>query len=262
MFMPAAKGSELLSEIPNITHGFFSRLGGVSEGIYASLNCGFGSDDSTEHVIENRARVAAELGVTPQSLLTVYQIHSPNVVTVTSPWNRDDAPEADAMVTNTPGIALGILAADCGPVLFADAEAGVIGASHAGWKGAFGGVLGHTLDEMERLGAKRNRISAAIGPCISQQNYEVGPEFKERFIEQDPLWRRFFVESPMSESSDRSYFDLPGFIAARLADSGVEQVERLNVCTYADETFFSYRRTTHRGEADYGRNISAIALNA
>lgn len=258
---PIERASEL-STHPNLTHGFFSREGGVSEGIYASLNCGFGSDDKPEHVTENRTRVAARLGVPFEHLLTVYQIHSPNVIHVTEPWAPNAAPQADAMVTTVPGLALGILAADCGPVLFADAKAGVVGAAHSGWKGAIGGVLENTVVQMEALGAARDRITAAIGPCISQANYEVGPEFRDRFVDEDPKFSGFFVDSPQSESSDRCHFDLPGFIEARLQGLGVGHVDRADVCTYADENYFSYRQTTHRGEADYGRNISVIVLNS
>ena len=249
-----------LNALTGIAHGFFGRTGGVSTGIYASLNCGFsrlaGEKDGPGAVVENRRQVLAALGA--PDLVTLSQVHSPQVVTVTSPWAMADSPEADAMVTATAGIALGILTADCAPVLFADADAGVIGAAHAGWKGALGGVLENTLAAMERLGAERRRIVAAIGPCISQANYEVGPEFRARFVGEDAAHARFFVPSARAE---HHRFDLEGFTAARLERAGVDRIERLSACTYArDADFFSFRRATHRGEKDYGREISAIAL--
>jgi purine-nucleoside/S-methyl-5'-thioadenosine phosphorylase / adenosine deaminase len=242
---------------PDIANGFFGRKGGVSQGIFASLNCGPGSDDARVDVIENRRRVADALG-TGARLLTLYQIHSPNAVTVNAPWNIGEGPQADAMVTNVPNIALGILTADCAPILFADAEARVIGAAHAGWKGALGGVTDSTIAAMEELGAKRHRIAAAIGPCISQSNYEVGLEFRDRFVEIDSRNTRFF--SP----SDRAHhfrFDLEGYVAERLGAAQIGNIDRLSTCTYALEAdFFSFRRTTHRDEKDYGRQVSAIML--
>ncbi|MBS0473374.1 MAG: peptidoglycan editing factor PgeF [Proteobacteria bacterium] len=245
----------LLSGLPGISHGFFGRRGGVSGGIYASLNCGPGSGDDPAHVSENRRLVREALGA--GTLNSLYQIHSPKVVTVTGDW--DAGPQADAMVTATPGIALGILTADCAPVLFADASAGVVGAAHAGWKGAFGGVLDATLAAMETLGAARERIVAAIGPCISQANYEVGPEFIDRFRSADSANERFFAPS---SRPDHHQFDLESYCAARLKAEGVDKVERLSACTYERSAdFFSFRRTTHRGEKDYGREISAIALS-
>jgi YfiH family protein len=225
----------------NFRHGFFTRQGGASKGIFASLNCGPGSGDAREDVMENRRRVGEALG---GKLLTLYQIHSANAVLVKEPW--EVGPEADAMATDVPGLGLGILTADCAPVLFADAQAGVIGAVHAGWKGALAGVTEAAIAAMESLGAKRARIAAAIGPCISQANYETGAEFRERFD------ARFF---------DGRHFDLEGYVAQRLAQAGIGNVERLGVCTYArEEEFFSYRRATHRGEKDYGRQVSAIVL--
>jgi hypothetical protein len=207
-------------------------------------------------VIENRRRVAARLGA--PHLLTLSQVHSPKVVTVTEPWPLGTGTEADAMVTDRTGIALGILTADCAPVLFADAEAGVIGAAHAGWKGALGGVLEATLDAMEALGARRARIAAAIGPCISQANYEVGPEFLARFVGADGANARFFVPSDRAE---HHRYDLEGFVADRLARAGVDKIEALSACTYGRAAdFFSFRRATHNHEADYGREISAIVL--
>jgi hypothetical protein len=239
-----------------IAHGFFGRTGGVSTGIYESLNCGPGSGDDRAHVIENRRRVAARLD-TPH-LLTLSQVHSPKVVMVTEPWPLGTGTEADAMVTDRTGIALGILTADCAPVLFADAQAGVIGAAHAGWKGALGGVLEATLDAMEALGAQRMRIAAAIGPCISQANYEVGPEFLTRFAAADSAHTRFFVPSDRTE---HHRFDLEGFVADRLVRAGVDKIEALRACTYGRAAdFFSFRRTTHNRETDYGREISAIVL--
>jgi YfiH family protein len=243
-----------LSALPGITHGFFGRAGGASEGIYGSLNCGPGSDDAPAHVAENRRRVQQALGAA--ALNTLYQIHSPNVVTVTEGWAQ--GPQADGMVTATPGIALGILTADCAPVLFADAEARVVGAAHAGWKGALGGVLEATLAAMEQLGARRGRIAAAIGPCISQANYEVGPEFRARFVAEDARNARFFAPSDRTE---HHRFDLEGYVSERLNAAGVDKIAALAACTYArDGDFFSFRRTTHRGEKDYGREISAILL--
>ena len=251
--------SPLLAEAgARIAHGFFGRAGGVSEGpLYRGLNVGLGSKDNPEHIRENRARVAGWFGAETDHLATLYQIHSPDVVTIEH--STDERPEADGQVTATPGIVLGILTADCGPVLFADEEAGVIGAAHAGWKGAFEGVLENTIDAMTRLGATRTRIVASLGPSISQRSYEVGPEFVERFVARNPDWARFFIASG---KPGHSMFDLPGFTVNRLQAAGVT-AENLDICTYADtENFFSYRRTTHRQEPDYGRQISAIMLKA
>ncbi|MBM6592764.1 peptidoglycan editing factor PgeF [Microvirga pudoricolor] len=246
-----------LASYPNIRHAFFTRQGGVSEGIYASLNGGIGSSDDRAHVAENRRRMAEDLGVEPEALLSLYQIHSPDVVVVDAPW-AGDRPKADALVTRTPGIALAISTADCGPVLFADHHAGVIGAAHAGWRGAFTGVLEATVDAMEAQGAERGNIVAVLGPTISQAAYEVGPDFVARFLEADADHARFFIPS---ERPDHSMFDLPAFIGARLEGSGIGEFANTGLCTYADEErFYSYRRTTHRGEPDYGRLISAIRL--
>ena len=243
-----------LSSLPSIAHGFFGRTGGVSTGIYASLNCGPGSADVPTHVAENRRRAQAVLsGV---ALNTLYQIHSATAVTVDAAWQTP--PQADAMVTATPGIALGILAADCAPVLFADGEAGVIGAAHAGWKGALGGITDATLAAMEALGAQRERIAAAIGPCISKANYEVGDEFRARFVAADDANARFFAAGVRIAHHQ---FDLESYVAHRLTCAGVDKLARLCACTYAREAdFFSFRRATHRGEADYGRQLSAIVL--
>lgn len=232
-------------------HGFFTRKGGASSGIFAGLNCGLGSSDQTEIVTINRARVAEAMGT--DHLITVHQTHSAIALPVTGPL----VAEADAMVTDRPNLALGILTADCQPVLFADPLAGVIGAAHAGWKGAKGGILEATLDAMENLGAKRANINAVIGPCISQAAYEIGPEFFETFTDDDPQTQRFFANG----QGQKMLFDLPGYGLWRLREAGVGQAEWCGHCTYsAPEKFFSYRRTTHLGEADYGRLISVIML--
>jgi len=243
-----------------VAHGFFDRQGGVSTGVYASLNCGYGSSDDPANVRENRARVAQSLGTDGDRLLTVHQIHSAEAVHVSLPWARGDAPKADAMATTIPGIALGVLAADCAPVLLADAEARVVGAAHAGWKGALGGVVESVVALMEALGAKRSRIRAAVGPCIHQPAYEVGSEFRARFVEQRAGNEGYFVPSARPEHWQ---FDLPGYVAARATVLGLGAVDRLQVCTYANaERYFSFRRTTHRLEPDYGRNLSAIMLTS
>src|SRR5882724_7258216 len=247
-----------LSALPGIRHAFFTRAGGVSEGIYDSLNGGLGSEDQPAKVAENRARMAAALGVKPENFLSVYQIHSPNVAVAEAPWPAAERPRADAIVTRTPGLAIGIGTADCGPVLFADAQARVIGAAHAGWRGAFTGVLEATIDEMEKLGAKRERIAAAAGPMISQRNYEVGQDLIDRFLQADKDNARYFVPA---ERPDHAMFDLPRYVVDRLTRAGVTQVENLGYCTYADPAqFYSYRRSTHRKEPDYGRHINAITL--
>ncbi|WP_201838869.1 peptidoglycan editing factor PgeF [Microvirga zambiensis] len=246
-----------LVSLPQVRHSFFTRQGGVSEGIYATLNGGIGSSDEPSRVQENRRRMTDALGVGPEALVSVYQVHSPDAVTVEGPWTGE-RPKADAMVTDVPGLALGITTADCGPVLFADPEARVIGAAHAGWRGAVTGVLESTLDAMERLGARREKIVAVLGPTISQKAYEVGPDFIERFAKEAPGQERFLAKA---ERPGHAMFDLPGFIGARLAAAGIGQFADLGLCTYSDdERFFSYRRTTHRKEPDYGRLISAIAL--
>jgi hypothetical protein len=250
--------SSALAALPGIGHAFFTREGGVSEGLYAGLNGGLGSGDERPRVVENRRRMAAHLGVAPERFLGVWQVHSPDAVTVEGPWPGDERPKADALVTATPGLALGVATADCGPVLFADPDAGVIGAAHAGWKGAFTGVLEATLAAMQRLGASPARTCAAIGPMLSAANYEVGPEFVARFLDQDTDNAAFFRASPRRE---HAMFDLPAYLRLRLNRAGVGRIEDLALCTYADEArFYSYRRTTHRQEADYGRLISAIVL--
>lgn len=254
--MPDPILSPLLAKA-GIRHAFFTRAGGVSEGIYAGLNGGLGSDDNPAHVAENRRRMAAWLGVESSRFLSLYQIHSPDVLHVTGPWSGD-RPKADGMVTATPGLALAVGSADCGPILFADPEAKIVGACHSGWKGAIGGVLESTISAMEKLGASRSRILVALGPMLSQQNYEVGPEFRATFIAHDPANADFFRPGP---KPDHPHFDMPGYIARRLERARVSAVEDSALCTYADETrFYSYRRKTHRGEADYGRLMAAIRL--
>ena len=234
-------------------HGFFTRQGGVSSGIYAGLNCGRGSEDQSEAVAINRGLVAAYMGVAPEALVSVHQVHSPDVAIVDAP---PEAPvRADAMVTRSPDVALGILTADCGPVLLADAEAGVVGAAHAGWGGALGGVIEATVEEMEELGANRRRIAAVLGPTIGPSSYEVGPEFAGRFEAADPNNVRFFAPG----TGDRLMFDLPAFILSRLEGAGVGGAWTGDD-TYPDERFFSYRRSVHRREADYGRMIAAIRV--
>ena len=244
--------------LPNIRHAFFTRAGGVSEGIYASLNGGIGSKDAPENVRENRARMASALGVAPTHLVSCYQIHSPNVIVAETPWTRENAPRADAIVTRVPALAIGVSTADCGPILFADAETRVIGAAHAGWKGALTGVIEATVAAMEKLGAQRSRIRAVLGPMIRQPNYEVGGEFTERFTAADASNDRFLAAA---SRPGHAMFDLPGYIRSRLEHAEIQGIEDLGLCTYTDPArFFSYRRTTHRAEPDYGRHINAIAL--
>jgi polyphenol oxidase len=245
----------ITSDAITARHGFFTRKGGASSGIFAGLNCGPGSTDLSEAVAINRTRVAVAMDVAPDALLTIHQVHSADVVPVSVPFS--DRPKADAMVTATPGIALGILTADCQPVLFHDPVAGVIGAAHAGWKGTQSGVLEATVTAMEGLGAKRADMRVVIGPTISQTAYEVGPEFLDSFLADDPANARFFVQG----KGDRALFDLPALGLHRLRQAGVGHAEWTRHCTYRDaDRFFSYRRTTHAGEADYGRLISVIRL--
>jgi purine-nucleoside/S-methyl-5'-thioadenosine phosphorylase / adenosine deaminase len=244
--------SDLLSPVH---HGFFTRRGGASSGIFAGLNCGTGSSDQREAVVINRARVAEAMGVEPDGLAGVHQVHSADVVTLHAA--SDERPKADGVVTATPGVVLSILTADCQPVLFSDPQAGVIGAAHAGWKGAMDGVLEATLDAMENLGANRTDVIAVIGPTISQRAYEVGPEFLDRFLDADADNGRFFANG----DRDRMLFDLPGYGLHRLRAAGVQHAEWTRHCTYSDpDRFYSYRRTTHAKEADYGRLISTIRL--
>lgn len=248
---------DILSDVKSVRHGFFTREGGVSEGIYASLNCGFGSADATENVATNRARAMAALGVEPDALANVYQVHGTAVAVVDGPLS-ETRPKADALVTRTPGIALGILTADCAPVLLADAHAGVVGAAHAGWKGALSGVVEATMAAMKELGAQTQRTIAAVGPCIAQASYQVGPEFPRPFLDDDPDNARFFAAD---DAPGRFRFDLEGYVVARLAALGLAAVgaARTDTCP-EDAPFFSYRRSCHAGETDYGRCLSAIAL--
>src|SRR5450759_1357028 len=247
-----------LAELEGLRHAFFTRAGGVSQGVYATLNGGVGSNDAPDKIAENRARMATALGVPPDRLLTPYQVHSPAVVIVEAPWTHDNRPRADAIVTRTPRLAIGVSTADCGPLLFADAEARVIGAAHAGWRGALTGVIEATIAAMEKLGAERARIVAALGPTIRQPNYEVGPEFVARFLAADAGNARFFAAS---ERAGHAMFDLAGTIAERVHRAGIVNFEDLGLCNYAEpERFFSYRRTTKQAEPDYGRHINAIAL--
>lgn len=243
--------------LPRVVHGFFGRLGGVSDGIYASLNCGPGSGDDRAKVIENRRCAMQALGAEAR-LVTLYQIHSAKAVIVTQPWEIGESPQADGLATALPGIALGTLTADCAPVLMADVEASVIGAAHAGWKGALDGVVGNTVAAMETLGAVRGRIAAAVGPCISQANYEVDGEFRANFTRADSANARFFVSSGR-EGYFR--FDLEAYVVLRLEDTGVTNIEKLSACTYGRAgDFYSFRRATHGNEKDYGREVSAIML--
>ena len=249
--------SKLLA-LPGIRHGFFTRQGGVSTGFYASLNGGLGSQDDKANVAENRSRMAAALGVDARSLLSAHQTHSTDVAIVESPWTVATRPRADAIVTRVANLAIGVTSADCGPVLLADPHARVIGAVHAGWRGALAGVVEASVKAMERLGAERNRICAALGPMIRQGNYEVGPDFIKKFAAMDRNSGAFFVPAPREQ---HAMFDLAGYIAARLRRSGIGQVDDLRSCTYADPgRFFSFRRSTHRAEADYGRHVNAIVL--
>ncbi len=245
--------------LPRVRHAFFTREGGISGGIYASLNCGFGSGDAAANVAENRRRAMARLGLGQDALSTLFQVHSAEVVTVETPFAPGAGPRADAQVTAIPGIALGILTADCAPVLFADAEAGVVGAAHAGWRGALSGVVEATVATMERLGAARGRIAAAIGPTIGLASYEVGPEFRAAFVAADPAFERFFVLG----RDDRFQFDLPAFVESRLSAAGLGAVARIDADTCAaPDRFFSYRRVTLDGGGDYGRALAAIALES
>ncbi len=248
-----------LAKLARIRHAFFTRDGGVSRGIYATFNGGVGSNDASDSVAENRARMARSLGVEPRHLLTPYQFHSADVVIAEEPWTAEARPHADAVVTRTPELAIGVSTADCGPLLLADHRAGVIGAAHAGWRGALSGIIEATLAAMERLGAERSRIVVALGPTIRQSKYEVGPEFVERFLTANIDNARFFTAS---EREGHAMFDLAGYIAGRAERAGITHFEDLGLCTYAEpDRFYSYRRTVLRGEPDYGRHINAIALS-
>lgn len=240
------------------THAFFTRQGGVSTGVYASLNGGVGSNDDPQAVAENRRRMAETLGVAPTHFLVPFQIHSAEAIAVSAPWAADARPRCDGLVTATPGIGLGVTGADCGVLLFSDAHAGVIGACHSGWKGALTGIIEATVAAMTELGASRQNIRAALGPTIGQKSYEVGPEFLALFVTADEANRRFFAPSPRG---GHAFFNLPGFIAQRMEEAKIGTFEDLALDTYADEArFFSYRRTTHRKEPDYGRLVAGISL--
>ncbi|MBI1251697.1 MAG: peptidoglycan editing factor PgeF [Alphaproteobacteria bacterium] len=248
--------SAALAAMSGVRHGFFGREGGVSKGLYASLNAGAGSNDDPAAVAENRARIAAALQAAPEALISVHQVHSATAVRVDAPWSSE-RPKADAMVTATPGLALAILTADCAPVLLADAQAQIIGAAHAGWKGALSGVLEATIDAMQAAGAETQRITAAIGPCIRQPSYEVGSEFEELFMAADPGAAPFFRAGRW----DRRQFDLPGYCVQRLTRAGVTRIDSLALDTYSDPVaFFSHRRSVHEKAGDYGRNCAAIML--
>ena len=245
--------AEALEGVP---HGFLGRRGGVSGGILAGLNVGTGSSDDADAIAENRRR-AIEAVLPGAELATVFQVHSGEAVYASEPWPHDERPRADALVTDRPGLLLGILTADCAPVLLADAEAGVVGAAHAGWRGALAGVTDSAITAMEKLGARRERIAAAVGPCIGQESYEVDEQFRARFVEEESRNSRFFTEP----SGEKPHFDLEGYVAGRLTAAGIASVTALGLDTYTDsDRFFSYRRSTHGGEPDYGRQISLIGL--
>ena len=252
-------GSPLLSAIPGLRHAFFTREGGVSDGIYTSLNGGLGSQDDPANVAENRRRMAAHMGVPPEHFLSAQQIHSPDAVVATGPSQDASRPRADAIVTRVQGLAIGVTAADCGPILLVDPNARVIGAAHAGWKGALSGILESTVEAMEKLGAEPSGIVAAIGPLIRQHSYEVGGEFVERFVQADAENTLFFIPSARE---GHAMFDLAGFIRMRLENAGVLMIDDIGVDTYSDERFYSYRRSVHLGEPDYGRHVHAIALES
>ena len=254
---PPSLQSPPLTGAQRVRHAFFTREGGVSGGLYSTLNCGFGSHDDPAHVAENRRRAAGALGVAPVSLITAYQVHGTDVVTVAAPWERQAAPKADGMVTRVPGIALGILTADCAPVLFADEEAGVIGACHAGWRGAIEGIVEATLAAMAALGAERGRIRAAVGPCIAQSSYQVGPDFRDRFVARDATNASLFV----ADDEGRFRFDLAGYVTGRLTRAGIGDPRWIGIDNCAEDArLFSYRRSTLAGEPDFGRGLSAIVL--
>ncbi|HEY8193916.1 MAG TPA: peptidoglycan editing factor PgeF [Hyphomicrobium sp.] len=256
--MPSPLAAENLKALSGIRHGFFTRQGGVSQGIYASLNCGLGSNDDARLVLENRHRVARHLGGDSDAVVTLYQEHGTTAQEIMKMPPRDALPHADAVVSATPGLVVGVLTADCAPVLLADAEARVVAAAHAGWRGALGGIVESAIEEMERLGARRERISAAVGPCIGQAAYEVGPEFEVQFLSRDPEYGRFFARR---SETGRPHFDLPGFVTQRLNDARLGSVVNLATCTCENESlFFSYRRKTKLDEPDYGRQISAIVV--
>ncbi len=256
--MPNPIIAPALAALPAIRHGFFTRESGVSDGLYASLNCGLGSNDERSRVLENRSRVAGALGAPTAPVVTLYQTHSAVARIVTGPEDPANLPKADAVVTSTPGIIVGTLTADCCPVLFADPHAKVVAAAHAGWRGAVSGILEATVSKMEEAGAQREHILAAIGPCIGPAAYEVGPEFEAELVALTLDNARFFKRPTMQS---RAHFDLPGYVMSRLSTLGLKATESATACTYENESrFFSYRRTCHRKEPDYGRQISAILV--
>lgn len=249
-----------IENIPWVNHGFFTRQGGVSSGIYDALNCAWSSGDDPDNVRANREKVANNIGISIENLVTLRQRHSPDTLVVTAPWMRENMPEGDALVTDKPGLGLGILTADCAPVLFAARTKKVIGAAHAGWKGALTGVLDSTVRKMRELGAEPGDITAVIGPCIGPQSYEVREDFSAPFLEQDSGNTVFFRKA---EKAGHLIFDLPGYVSARLKQAGVREIVDTREDTLANEKdYFSYRRTTKRGEPDYGRQMSIIALKA
>lgn len=250
--------AESLARLPGIRHGFFTRVGGTSQSIYASLNCGTGSADDPGCVAENRLRIARHLRAHNPDVVTLYQVHGATALAVSAFVGGADRPKADAVVASMPGLAVGVLTADCAPVLFADAQALVVAAVHAGWRGAAAGIVEAAVAEMERQGANRNRIRAAIGPTINQTSYEVGPEFETQLLDGCPNNAKFFARY---DSDERAHFDLPGFVESRLVSAGIAEIERRCPCTYANESlFYSFRRSQHRAEGDYGRQISAIVV--
>ena len=253
--MPKPATAENLAAVPGVAHGFFTRAGGVSQGLYATLNCGLGSQDSPDAVQENRSRVATHLGA--NSVLTAHQVHGTTALVVDAPWPLNERPRADAVVTATRGLAVGVLTADCAPILFADARAGVIAAAHAGWRGALAGIIESTIDAMQLLGARPEHIVAAVGPCIGQPAYQVGPEFEQAFLEREPANARFFMRPGPGA---RPHFDLGAYALARLDRAGIASNQRSKFCTYSAAGFFSFRRSQASQEPDYGRQISAIVL--
>ena len=256
--MPSAILAPNLSTLTSISHGFFTREGGVSAGIYAGLNCGLGSSDEQALVIENRRRVAAHLGGNSDGVVTLYQVHGATALNVTDPISRDALPKADAIVTSTPGLVIGVLTADCAPVLLCDPKTKIAACAHAGWRGAVAGILESTISEMERQGAKRSRIITALGPCIHQAAYEVGEQFRDELVSINAGNSRFFATSA---GSLKPHFDLPGYVLHRLEEAGIANIAHAAHCTHANESlFYSYRRSTQRLEPDYGRQISAIVV--
>lgn len=246
-----------LANIAGIAHGFFTRKGGHSDGLFRSLNCGYGSGDDRSRVGKNRAEAANQLNLAPSHLVSLYQVHSPTVVVVREPWTAETAVQGDGMVTNQPGIGLGVLTADCAPIIFAAKGVSAVGIAHAGWKGALAGITSSMMEAMEQLGAKRSSLVAVIGPTISKRAYEVGSEYRERFVAAEAKNATFFT----SGNNEKYYFDLPGYLLDRIQREGIAEVHNLDLCTYSDEEqFFSFRRSVHREELKYGRLLSAVAI--